>query len=73
MGDLRYCFDEHGVNLTLQDAARTMVASFNSMADGIDVPGGLRLRFYVMNFKGDWKFLKEMFLMKRHPGTGEAR
>ena len=70
----RYWFDEGGRNLTLQGAARAITESFNTLAiDGVELPSGGRLHFYVMNFKGDWKFMKELFEFSRHPGTHEAR
>lgn len=31
-----------------------------------------RLHFFVMNFKGDWKYLKQLFNLERHPSTEKA-
>ena len=31
-----------------------------------------RLHFFVMNFKGDWKYLKQLFNLERHPSTEQA-
>lgn len=72
---MRYVFDDHGRNLTLQGAARAITESLNSLAvHGAELPrGGVRLYFYVMNIKGDWKYLKELFEFQRHAGTHQAR
>ena len=67
---LRYCFDEDGVKV----AARAMAFSFNKLAtEGVDLGDGAPGFFYVMNFKGDWKFLAEMFQMERYATSNEAR
>ena len=31
------------------------------------------LHFYTMNFKGDWKYLKQLFHVEQHPGREKAR
>ena len=29
----------------------------------------VKLRFYVMNFKGDWKYLQQLFNFRKNPST----
>lgn len=31
------------------------------------------LHFYTMNYKGDWKYLKQLFNLEKHPGREQAR
>ena len=33
----------------------------------------VKLRFYVMNFKGDWKYLVQLFNFRKNPSTEKAR
>ncbi|CAK9010222.1 Uncharacterized protein SCF082_LOCUS10582 [Durusdinium trenchii] len=66
-----YIYDEEGTNLTLQAAACCITESLNKLArDGVVIRDRIgeevcRLRGFVMNFKGDWKYLAQMFNMTK--------
>ncbi|CAL1158798.1 unnamed protein product [Cladocopium goreaui] len=63
------------VNLTLQSAAKIICGSLNELSrNGVAIPGdvsdhAVKLRFYVMNFKGDWKYLVQLFNFRKNPST----
>jgi hypothetical protein len=37
-----------------------------------DEDHSVKLRFYVMNFKGDWKYLVQLFNFRKNPSTEKA-
>ncbi|CAK9082077.1 unnamed protein product, partial [Durusdinium trenchii] len=66
-----YIYDQEGVNLTLQSAARSITESLNKLStDGVvvrDRSTGEVCAFhgFVVNFKGDWKYLAQLFNMTK--------
>ncbi|CAK9021161.1 Uncharacterized protein SCF082_LOCUS15228, partial [Durusdinium trenchii] len=76
----RYCLDQNGVNLTLQEATRVITSSFNVLTNqrikirDFKSRGGsvvARLRFFVMAIRADWKAHKQLMNLTRHMNTNE--
>lgn len=73
-----YVFNQDGINLTLQSAAAIIVESMNKLStSGVDVRDVqsdevLTMRCFVMSFKGDWKYLIQLFNMTNTPSKEQV-